>query len=71
MREREQKPFGLLFPNDVFLYDGVAYQKQEDGTAIAPSLQESRSFLLTTVVEFFGYGIWPSGSHGDIATVES
>ncbi len=63
MQQREQKPFGLLFPNDVFLYEGVAYQKQQDGSAFSPAMQASRAFSLYTVVDFVGYGVWPAGSH--------
>lgn len=39
--------------------------------AFSPILQESRPFLMTTVVEFVSYGIWPAGSHADDTTDSS
>lgn len=60
MRNHELKAFGLLVPNDIFLYDGVAYQKQDHHSAFSPVLQASRVFSLHTVVEHVGFGVWPS-----------
>lgn len=60
MHKRELKAFGLLVPNDVFLYDSVAYQKQDHHSAFSPILQASRVFSLHTVVTHVGFGVWPS-----------
>lgn len=62
MNQRDKKPYGALLAGDVFLHDGIAYQKLQDGTAYNPETKEKRPFTSSAIVEFIGYGIWPSKS---------